>query len=193
MSADSLGNIYVTGANHTDGIDAFLSKFDALEILLWTQQLDTSIPSAVSADGKGNVYLSSSNSGDIFLAKIIDIAASAGDFDLNGELNAADVDLLSAAVRDGVYDEGFDLNLDTLLDQEDRRVWVEELAKTYFGDADLNGTVDFGDFVLLANAYGTAGGWAMGDFDGDGVVQFSDFVLLADNFGKSAEAFAAIP
>ena len=32
-----------------------------------------------------------------------------------------------------------------------------------------------------------------GDFDGNGTVQFPDFVILANNFGKSATAVAPVP
>ena len=55
------------------------------------------------------------------------------------------------------------------------------------GDATNDGAVQFDDFVILAEYFGTDGvDWEQGDFDGDGQVQFPDFVLLANNFGSSA-------
>lgn len=60
------------------------------------------------------------------------------------------------------------------------------------GDADLNGTVEFGDFLRLSANFGVAGTWAAGDFDGDGEVLFSDFLQLADNFGTSYKNGAAV-
>jgi hypothetical protein len=71
ISADGLGNVYVSG--HTlgslEGInagksDAFISKYDSSGTIQWTQQFGNSendSASAVSADGLGNVYTSSSS------------------------------------------------------------------------------------------------------------------------------------
>jgi hypothetical protein len=68
VSADGLGNVYISG--YTDGslggstagdLDAFVSKYDAAGSLQWTRQLGTSnadVSSGVSADGLGNVYIS---------------------------------------------------------------------------------------------------------------------------------------
>jgi hypothetical protein len=114
-----------------------------------------------------------------------------GDFDVDGQLTSNDIDRLSLSLRGG-GDLSYDLNADGILDYEDRRVWVEDLAGTYFGDADLNQEVDFSDFLALARQFGGPGGWAEGDFDGSGDVQFSDFLLLANNFGNQPMA-AAIP
>ena len=92
----------------------------------------------------------------------------------------------------GAGDLSYDLNRDAILNAEDHRIWVEDLAGTYFGDADLNQEVDFSDFLALSGHFGALGGWAEGDFDGSGDVQFNDFLLLADNFGNQRTA-AAIP
>jgi hypothetical protein len=117
----------------------------------------------------------------------------AGDFDLNGLLQAADIDLLSTATRSGVLNLNFDLDQNELVNHEDRRVWVEQLFGTLFGDADLNKTVAFADFVALSGSFGGAAGWAQGDFDGDGTATFGDFVILAANFGQSAAPNPAVP
>jgi hypothetical protein len=37
--------------------------------------------------------------------------------------------------------------------------------------------------VALANHFGQAGGWAEGNFDGSATVDFADFVMLANHFG----------
>lgn len=115
-----------------------------------------------------------------------------GDFDFSGVLDPADIDLLSAAVNLGTHPLGFDITTDALVNQWDREVWVEELAGTFFGDADLNGTVEFSDFLVQSGNYNLAGGWADGDFDGDGMIQFGDFLLLSMNFGLAANA-ASVP
>ena len=92
VSADSLGNVYISGrtrgslGGQNAGLsDAFVSKYDAAGTLLWTEQLGTSSSDAsygVSADSLGNVYISGSTRGslggpnaggsDAFLVKLSD-------------------------------------------------------------------------------------------------------------------------
>lgn len=116
-----------------------------------------------------------------------------GDFDGSGFLDPLDIDILSATMRDGKYETEFDLTYDGLLSELDRVLWVEELVGTLPGDADLNGVVEFADFLSLASSFGSASSWASGDFDGDGFVLFPDFLMLAKNFGKPDTKAAAIP
>ena len=108
-----------------------------------------------------------------------------GDFNLNQLLDTNDIDLLSGEVLAGSNSSYYDLDANLLVNQMDREIWVENLAGTFFGDADLDGQVVFSDFVALANHFGQAGGWAEGDFDGDQTVTFADFVLPALTFGES--------
>jgi len=56
---------------------------------------------------------------------------------------------------------------------------------TIAGDANEDGTVDFGDFLVLSEGYGNIDDWYSGDFDLDGKVGFADFLLLSQNFGTS--------
>ncbi len=53
-------------------------------------------------------------------------------------------------------------------------------------DFNGDGTVDFDDFFLLADAFNSSD--ARFDLDGDGTVDFDDFFLLADFFGQSTRA-----
>jgi len=56
---------------------------------------------------------------------------------------------------------------------------------TYYGDHNLNGTVDSVDFNLLAaNFSGSPRRWSQGDSNYDTTVDTTDFNLLASNFGK---------
>jgi autotransporter-associated beta strand protein len=75
------------------------------------------------------------------------------------------------------------------------------VARTYYGDADLNGQVDVADLGILATNWQTAQVWAGGDFDYNGSVDVNDLGLLATNWqagvgnplGPSfAEAAAAV-
>ena len=116
-----------------------------------------------------------------------------GDFDGDGELTVNDIDLLSANFR--TDDPAFDLNGDGGVGLGDYSLWVDDLATVLRGDANLDGIVDFADFLALTGNFDNRnGGWAEGNFDGQGGVGFPDFLLLADNFGQTAAgATASVP
>ncbi|MFO0897237.1 MAG: dockerin type I domain-containing protein [Pirellulales bacterium] len=61
------------------------------------------------------------------------------------------------------------------------RMHLQPLA----GDANGDGQVDLGDFGILKDHFGNAGGNSEGDSNGDGQIDLSDFGLLKRNFGKS--------
>lgn len=53
------------------------------------------------------------------------------------------------------------------------------------GDANLDGSVTFADFLILSGNYGNPSAtWTEGDFDGDRVVGFSDFLVMASHFRR---------
>jgi ELWxxDGT repeat protein len=107
-----------------------------------------------------------------------------GDFNDDGAVNVQDVDELFAAIRTGGTDIRFNLNNDPIVDGADVDFLVEGILGTSRGDTNLDGNVDFGDFLILANAYGSpVNSWGQGDFNGDGGVGFDDFLFLAENFG----------
>ena len=54
------------------------------------------------------------------------------------------------------------------------------------GDADANGSVDFGDFQKLLAHFDKSGARTQGDFDHDGRVTFADFQVLERWFGSGA-------
>ena len=109
------------------------------------------------------------------------------DFDLDGDVDATDIDILTAAATQG-YSRVFDLNDDAQLingtaADSDLRYMVEVELGTAFGDANLDKKVDFADFLILTTNFGEFTGWAEGDFDGDGRVLLGDFALLRLNNG----------
>lgn len=53
------------------------------------------------------------------------------------------------------------------------------------GDLNLDGSIDFSDFVGLSRNFSEEGGWREGDFTGDGRVEFLDFVAMSRQFGMS--------
>ena len=115
-----------------------------------------------------------------------------GDFDGDMELTSRDIDLLTLAIQQGRFEPRFDLSQDDTLSLADTHVLVEELMATFPGDADLNQTVDFRDFLTLARNFGQIGGWRQGDFDSTGDIQFPDFLLLAQHFGQTQAAAATV-
>lgn len=63
------------------------------------------------------------------------------------------------------------------------------------GDANRDGTVDFGDLVILAQNYGTTGRtFSQGNFDysADGSVDFPDLVIIAQRYGVSLSTLAPV-
>jgi autotransporter-associated beta strand protein len=59
------------------------------------------------------------------------------------------------------------------------------VAYTYYGDADLNGSVNIADFNTLAAHFASSGTWQTGDFNYDGVVNLLDLNAVATNFGAT--------
>jgi hypothetical protein len=57
---------------------------------------------------------------------------------------------------------------------------------TRYGDANLDGVANIGDFSRLSANFNTPGRWATGDFNYDGLVNIGDFSLLSANFNLSA-------
>ena len=54
------------------------------------------------------------------------------------------------------------------------------------GDANLDGTVNLSDFVILRNNFNsTTAMFTTGDFNGDGRVDLQDFVILRNNFNRT--------
>ena len=91
---------------------------------------------------------------------------------------------------------GLDLNSDGIVDQRDARLLCElddanqRLSEQGFalGDFDLNGSVEFADFLLLAASFGSSDAhYGMGDANCDSTVSFADFLVLSQNFGTTAE------
>jgi hypothetical protein len=94
-----------------------------------------------------------------------------GDFDNSGDLGLPDVNMLNAAIAAGTNDVQFDLNTDQAVNTTDLNVWVKDLRKTWFGDANLDSQFNSGDLVVVFQAgkfeLDTAATWDQGDWNGD--------------------------
>ncbi|MCA9216362.1 MAG: trypsin-like serine protease [Planctomycetales bacterium] len=105
-----------------------------------------------------------------------------GDFDGDGLLTSNDINLLTGVMHSSVVPPSFDLNSDGTIDQQDRQVWVEDLAYTNFGDSNVDGRFDSADLVSVFQfakyeVDGSDGSWQAGDWNGDRVFSSSDLVL----------------
>jgi hypothetical protein len=121
-----------------------------------------------------------------------------GDFNGNGVLDAGDIDALSREAASGANNPAFDVNTDGMVNAEDRRVWVDQLRRTYFGDSNLDGEFNSTDFVVVfqAGQYEDAiadnSSWSTGDWNGDSDFDTSDFVLAFQAGGYEKGPRAAI-
>ena len=90
-----------------------------------------------------------------------------GDFNEDLELGIGDIESLWTEVNEAVPHPSFDLTGDEAVDELDVDYWLTELAQTRRGDANLDGKVDFQDFLSLALSFGREQGWISwqnGDF-----------------------------
>ncbi|MEZ6116333.1 MAG: hypothetical protein R3C28_07140 [Pirellulaceae bacterium] len=152
----------------------------------------SAFPNLLNANGNNVLAIHGLNttldSSDFLLAQIelagLGGAAAGirGDFDDSGALDVADIDLLTAAALSGTNPSEYDLDGNGTVDTEDRRIWIEDIKNTWFGDSNLDGLFSTTDFVEVFTAgefEDTIPGnstWATGDWDGNGDFGTGDFV-----------------
>lgn len=133
---------------------------------------------------------------------ITDDIAVFGDFNGDGLLDAADIDLLSEAIRTGSSDSLYDVDGNGDVDVADHRFWVVDIKNTYLGDSNLDGEFSSADFVTAftqgeyEDAIAGNSGWEDGDWNGDGDFDSSDFVAAFTEGGYELgprAAVAAVP
>jgi ELWxxDGT repeat protein len=119
--------------------------------------------------------------------------SSRGDANLDGVVDAQDIDMLFAAVDGGVWQPSLDLNGDDTLDQRDVDVLVQDVLRTRYGDLNLDQKVDFADFLWLANSFADDDvGWSAGRTSVDqSAGRFASFLQLSTNFGFGLPGFDA--
>lgn len=118
-----------------------------------------------------------------------------GDFDQDGFLTSADIDLLTAEILDGEpFDSQFDLNSDGVVNNDDRDFWIQDLKETRFGDANFDNNVNASDLNDMAlNWQSSNRTWAGGDFDGSGFVDSGDLNMLGLNWQFVSAAASPVP
>ncbi len=118
-----------------------------------------------------------------------------GDFDGDGAVDAADIDLLCDAVIAGDLDPQFDLDESGSLDLADLDVLVVDILAAGPGDTDLDGVFNSRDLIRVFQAgkyeRPDAGrvGWAEGDWNCDGRFDSKDLLRAFQSGGYVAAAF----
>jgi hypothetical protein len=110
-----------------------------------------------------------------------------GDFNRDGALDLTDVNALSGSIASGGADLTFDVNRDSSVNLTDLQVWVKDLKKTWFGDANLNGEFNSADFVNVFQAgkyeIDEQATWEEGDWTADLRFNSGDFVAAFQDGG----------
>ena len=112
-----------------------------------------------------------------------------GDLNGSGQLDAGDIDLLAERIRAGSQLTRYDLNNDQRVDVRDHRFWVEQLARTYPGDTNLDGQFNSADIIQAFQFGGYEDrvplntNWSGGDWNGDGDFNSADFVIAFQSGG----------
>lgn len=152
-------------------------------------------------DSIARVTILNNNPNDFGNALVIDnimfTRSPLGDFNLDGNLDADDLDELCAAINGGDTDPIYDVNGDGLVNHDDHTYWVKQIKETWFGDANLDGEFGSGDLVAVFQAAkyetGLAASWAEGDWNCDGVFDSGDLVTAFQDGGYEQGPLPAVP
>lgn len=111
------------------------------------------------------------------------------DFNGDGVEDAADIDKLYSSFGNVSVNPSLgacDVNGNGITDQADVTELVEVVFGKSYGDANLDGSVDFSDFQSLLDHWTMPKqGWSTGDWTGDGIVSFNDFQQLLNNWNPA--------
>ena len=101
-----------------------------------------------------------------------------GDFNHDGLVDAADVNMMGKMLQIAEHNSEFDLDRDGAISQSDLDVLIHDVLKTEYGDTNLDGKVDKADAdVILDHLFQQTSGWQNGDMNFDGMVDGSDFII----------------
>ncbi len=120
----------------------------------------------------------------------VEFGNAPGDFSGDGNVDAADINVLFGAIRAGNMSAQFDLDNSGTVDQNDVTFLVENIIGTFMGDANLDGQVDAVDLNQIGIHWRRLDGadWEDGDFTGDGAVDARDLNLVGVNWRSGVAA-----
>lgn len=106
-----------------------------------------------------------------------------GDLAWDGRITGDDVHYLHDAIEAQLTSPLLDIDLNGRVTLADLELLEDMVPNKRPGDANLDGLVNFRDFLSLAASFGQSTGlWIRGDFNADGFVNFRDFLSLARNY-----------
>ncbi len=111
------------------------------------------------------------------------------DFNNDGRIDAADIDLLCAAIDARSAESVFDLNDDGAVDLGDQQTLVQDILRTTAGDANLDRRFDSKDLIAVfqrgeyEDSLAKNSTWADGDWNCDGEFDSSDLLLAFQQGG----------
>ena len=183
----SFGNLDVFVAKRPS-LDAPFGEREILDATINTSGRDTGVQ--IAPDGAlyyGYGWNPSQLGLRIWRAEPEDTVALLGDFDNSGVLDIFDIDALMVQVAVGENPTTYDLNNDALINTEDIRVWVKDLANTWFGDANLDGEFTTGDLITVFQSgkyeLDVAASWAEGDWNADHRFNSGDLISAFQDGG----------
>ncbi len=123
------------------------------------------------------------------------------DLNADSQLDASDINLLTAATRSLEVDLRFDLDNNGAVDLHDRTIWIEQIRNTFFGDSNLDGEFNSADFVTVFQAgeyeddVPLNSTWETGDWNGDGDFSSRDFVTAfqSNGYENGVRPVASVP
>ncbi len=204
VSADNLGNVYITGDGNLAGASGgdssgFIIKYDATGTLQWTRPLLTG--AAVSADKLGNVFIAGTtgeafvrNSNDVFVAKY----DPAGNQQWSKMQATSFADFASAVSADGtgnVYvagttaDQGANFTTDAFLSKYDSTgnlLWTRQSDGGYGFGASVDGA---------GNVYFAEGPFVLTKYDAGGNLLWTRHLNVyssENDMGVTADAFGNV-
>lgn len=130
---------------------------------------------------------SGANGGLLIDSYIVEKTQRQGDFNGDGDLDTADLNALTNEILLGTMNLRLDLNADETINYDDHRVWIKDLAHTWFGDSNLDGEFNSSDLVAVFEAgkyeQDVVARWSEGDWNGDGRFGTGDLVTAFEDGG----------
>ena len=111
------------------------------------------------------------------------LVSEPGDFNLDNVVDATDIDLLFDAIDVSSSNTAFDVDGSESVDLGDIDYLVQNIFRTNYGDANLDGLVDGVDFgIWMTNKFQIGEySWSQGNFNGADAVDGSDFNIWNEN------------